>query len=110
MRTTHLTFVSAAAMSISAAFVYWATPAGGVAGVARADVELAPAAMLEPDSDWFRSEAGTAAPFSTAAPTAIVTSAPLAVAPTTTQGGGTDPIFGFEAAGSKAAPVVHRNP
>ena len=108
MRTTHLTFVSAAAMTISAACVYWITPAGGVASVARADVELAPAAMLEPDSDWFRGEADTPLAGATAVPTSIVTSAPLAVAPT--PAGGTDPIWGIETAGSKAEPVVHRNP
>jgi hypothetical protein len=79
MRTSHLTFVSAAAMGISAALVYWVTPAGGAAG-ARAGVELAPAAMLEPDSEWFRGGAEAASPGAAAVPTAMITSAPLAVA------------------------------
>jgi hypothetical protein len=83
MRTTRLAFVSAAAMTLSAALVYFVTPAGGVARDARADAELEPTAMLEPDSEWFRAVeaapgAATAQPTSAPASTGLPTIADFA--------------------------------
>lgn len=76
MRTTRLAFVSAAAMTFSAALVYFVTPAGGVTRDARADGELEQAAMLEPDPEWFRAVGASPGIASTSAPTAVATALP----------------------------------